>query len=563
MESPAPFLLGGRLSDPPSHTSEPVHGTLYAHEIHHAGTEHGDSRVLFGYPTLAITQDDVALLETLDLDGTYPSTALAPTYGGHPEVDDYFSFTYAVVYPPGTSALPGLNVTGGFLLKTGFVAKTTLAVVMDEDSVAVPSPRAAPVGWAVDKGSYLGVYGVRVLPSSTMILAHALSHEGSSQAEASYTAEVLVVTASGVSAIPLGEITGNAIPTMAPVSSGVAVALSNADGNGFQLYFVSEDGVSSTLTPPLPAGPMQPFYAPVAALTGEDVAIAQHGRMFICSADGCEKPAKPLQWEAPPGTTWNGEADPRVHDVFCLSDDACIAALHRTTDASAPVSALVLQPMDETGNQSATPSFLVEVAGQDLGSMNAAVLSESFLFFPTPLVPAANRGSLWYPGEIAGSLGNTVLGFGVYERAFTWTGRFLKPGGKPAPSTNFYYYLLYPRVCGGRPACERVCDRFKDCVGFTMDAQQDTCRMKAQCTIDYYYYYAAHPAANPSRAGVSAVLKKETHACSVTVKNALFPPGVDKSHLESRDLPTLLNTVYTDRGGGVYVSPTNETVISC
>jgi hypothetical protein len=478
---------------------------------------------LFGTPTLAINDADVAPDETLHLDKNFPQTALASNYDSAPGPDEYYSFTYAIVYPPGKSAVPSLGKSGGFLLKTGFVAKTpVLSVIMDEDNVVVPSPRDPPVGWAKNAGlgAYTGIAGLRVMGSKTMILAYAMSTEGSTSAQSVTTAEVLVVSdcsatgcsTNGVAAIPLGTVTGQAKPTMAPLSTGIAVALSSADGSGFKVYFVGETGISSVITPALPAGSMQSMYAPIAAVQGSstEVAIAQHGRMVVCTSSGCDEPGKNIGY----GT---------VKDLVCLSKRSCIAS---TT------SALVLLPMAN----STAPSVLAEVAGKDLGSAKAAALSESHLFFHTPSQHPSSS-SFWSP------VAETDVGFAVWEKASTWTGRFLQPAYEAGcPS------LTGEEICGGRTACEMVCDRIGDCVGFTID-EDDTCRIYDTC------------AATVHSSLQDTVLKEKEVLCNVTVEGAVFPEGVDKSHLDNEALPSLLNTIYSQTSPNVFLSSTNETAI--
>ena len=94
----------------------------------------------------------------------------------------------------------------------------------------------------------------------------------------------------------------------------------------------------------------------------------------------------------------------------------------------------------------------------------------------------------------------------------------------------------------------QVCDRIGDCVGFTID-EDDTCRIYDTC------------AATVHSSLQDTVLKEKEVLCNVTVEGAVFPEGVDKSHLDSEALPSLLNTIYSQTSPNVFLSSTNETAI--
>jgi hypothetical protein len=419
--------------------------------------------------------------------------------------------------------------SGGLLLKTGFVASMTLDVVVKE-TIAVPfSGRILPrfaqgfgsktfvVGW--DSNTWPPVDLVVVVVSDCSASGCAANGIKTKRFQGvSYGGEVRVTAVQG----------------------GIAVLLHS--GGQFVLHFMYDASVSKTLVlDMLPPFDNSEWFSAISTVK-ESTVVVVLDRMYVkCTPDGCEKQPRSLD------AVWSGQGTLRTFSALCLTEESCVMDLYETA-TSQKQHKLVLVPM----GTDATPTILLAgPAGSSPERFSYSppvALSESHIFFSQPRWAPDSSGliaGLHWP--FSSTTDRTAQGFAVWEKAFTWTGRLLQPawdasnGGHPCPP------LSGDEICGGRPACEKVCDRVDDCSGFTMDANE-TCRIYQTCD---------ELLAGP----FNSALKDKVVPCTVKVEGAVLPAGVDASHLDSADLPTLLNTAYVQEAQNMYVAVTNETAI--
>jgi hypothetical protein len=487
------YLVGGRLEDPPS-----------------PGSEHQSTAVLFGLPTLIIDEADVAPGKTLSV----AKVALAPNYQGKAEEGKHYSWVYAARMPPSVSPVPSM-ADGGLLLKTGFVADTVLSVIVEE-TIAVPLPY--PVSEP---------YAISTFGSKKMILGFDMTGVSSPNL---LLAEVVVVVVSdcsgsgcapnGVKTIKLGKAYVEPVMNqiaMAPVSTGVAVLVWGATPS---LQFVSDSGISRTVVlDMLPLGtsaqPYGNYYGAgtISAVKETTVAVVSKSNdlgiqdhLVTCAPDSCDEPRY---------LNASGQSGP----IVCLTAESCLLLMDDT---------LALLQMNDLVD--AGPVAVFDAPNYIFTLSQPVALSDSHIFFPQPRWNRTGL-ALWSPEEWKEN--QTAHGFVVWEKASTWTGRLLQPNweaGCPALSGD--------EICGGRPACEKVCDRVTECAGFTMD-ENETCRIYPTCE-------------NTLPGPFRTVLKDQVVPCTVTVYDAVLPPSMQVSQL---------NTEYVQDGTNVYVSATNETAI--
>jgi hypothetical protein len=505
------YLVGGRLEDPPS-----------------PGSEHKSTGLVFGMPKLVIADTDVNWWTALPI----AMGALAPNYEGVAKEGTHYDWVYAIRMPAGYS--PVLS-GDGLLLKKGYVAETVLSVEVEE-TIAVP------LDYTISDP-----YAIRAYGTKTMILGFDLS--AATSASQGVTADVVVVVvdaSGGATTITLGQASADYLPYssstslsigMAPVSTGVAVLVL---GTTPSLYYVTDSGISNTVVLTSYGFPSSASYGFISAVKDSKVAVVSPGsgsvdQLVTCEPDGCDDPRSLDE-------TWKQSTSTGIQSrgVVCVTGESCIVHMVETDVSGMGASNLALVRMDDPVN--AGTKFLLGGFGYEPDDVyftdtQPVALSESHIFLAQMWATSLDEYNKWSP--VAQTADQRAYGFVAWEKALTWSGRFLQS----AYETSCPAGLTGEEICGGRQACEQVCDRLDKCAGFTMD-EDELCIIYSTCEN------------TATSSTLRTVLKDQTVPCTVTVKDAVLPESLSPTYDAAP-----LNSEYVQKDTHLYVSATNETAI--